>query len=453
MTQSKNKFNEAISDFRNKMIWAEKFIHVQPLYYDKNQLFWIWNFERNCYEMADEIEVANKIYTNTKNGDIIDAKERGEIMQSLKQISRIYEPKEVPKSWIQFENGIIDLNDEKMNLISPSPKYFITNPIPHKLGKEDKTPNIDKMFIEWVGEKNSSLLYEILAFCFANEYFIHRFFVLFGDGCNGKSSYEKLVRKLIGVENCASTELDTLLSSRFESARLYKKRACLMGETNYNELTKTNLLKSLCGEDLIGFEHKNKTPFQDYNNAKIIIATNTLPATTDKTTGFYRRPIIIDFPNSFTEKIDIISMIDEGELENLCYKLVNVLKRLLKNREFTNEGTIEEKKQRFEEKSNPFDKFWKDNIEEANNKFVAIRQFEKKLNDFCKKNHYREYSDVEISRKIKEKLIEKNVRQIKFEDNKFHSMKVYLGIKFKFDDLFSYDEKDAISSVIQNTNI
>ena len=87
-----------------------------------------------------------------------------------------------------------------------------------------------------------------------------------------------------------------MLDSRFESFKLYKKLVCTMGETNFNVLNKTSLLKKLTGQDLIGFEFKNKKPFDDYNYAKIMIASNSLPVSSDTSEGFYRRWMILDFP-------------------------------------------------------------------------------------------------------------------------------------------------------------
>ena len=93
-----------------------------------------------------------------------------------------------------------------------------------------------------------------------------------------------------------------------------------MGETNFNEMSRTSKLKKLTGGDLIGFEYKNKNPFEAKNYAKILIATNSLPTTSDKTLGFYRRWMIIDFPNQFSEKKDILKDIPEEEYESLALK-------------------------------------------------------------------------------------------------------------------------------------
>jgi len=71
------------------------------------------------------------------------------------------------------------------------------------------------------------------------------------------------------------------------------------------------------------------------NYAKILIATNNLPTTTDKTIGFYRRWLIIDFPNQFSEKKDILADIPNEEYNSLALKCVGILKDLLMKRAFS----------------------------------------------------------------------------------------------------------------------
>ena len=97
---------------------------------------------------------------------------------------------------------------------------------------DPRTPVIDKIFNEWVGEKYIKTLYEIIAYCLISDYPIHRLFCLIGAGLNGKGCFLRLLSKFIGEDNITSTELDVLLSSRFEVTRLHKKLVCMMGETN-----------------------------------------------------------------------------------------------------------------------------------------------------------------------------------------------------------------------------
>lgn len=423
------KFCKAITFFTNKIDLAEKFIKVQPLFYDKSKLWWVWNFKEYRWEMCDEVDIMNEISKNTP-ADTVTSKERTEILESLKQVSRLNSPKPMKNTWIQFREKIIDIETgEKFNA---TPDFFITNPIPHSLGDNEETPNMDRIFEEWVGKNFVQTLYEILAYCLIPNYPIHRIFCFIGEGMNGKSKYLELLRNFIGNDNCCSTELDTLLNSRFEITRLHKKLVCQMGETNFNEMNKTSILKKLSGGDLIGFEYKNKNPFEEKNYAKIIIATNNLPTTSDKTIGFYRRWSIIDFPNQFTEAKDILGEIPEEEYNALALKSINILTNLLKNRKFHNEGSIEERKEKYESKSNFLETFIQTYTEQDSSSYITKADFYKKFSSWSKENRHREMSETSIGRSMKKLGMESEKRYFNWlYDGKGGQARVWSGMKWK----------------------
>ncbi len=264
------------------------------------------------------------------------------------------------------------------------------------------------------------------------DYPFHRIFCLVGVGLNGKGSFLNLIENFIGKDNLCSTELDTLLASRFEVTRLFKKLVCVMGETNFSELTKTSMLKKLSGGDMIGFEYKNKNPFEEKNYAKIIIATNNLPTTTDKTIGFYRRWCLIDFPNQFDEKKDILKDIPIKEYENLATECFIILSTIIKKREFTNEGTIEERKEKYEAKSNFLEKFIELFIDEDFNEFITKADFNKKFNSWCKENRHREMSETSLGISMKRLGVESEKKFFNWMyDGKGGQARVWNGIKWK----------------------
>jgi putative DNA primase/helicase len=343
--------SRAISAFNGYLDMAEQFLKIQPVYYDEARNWWLWNDETNSWELIDETDLLIEVDKAIRVATTINPNEKSKILEALRRVGRQNKPEDLPKTWVQFKDTIVDITTG--NRYKPDPKYFTTNPIPWKVGESEATPNIDRILTEWVGEENTTTLHEIIAYCLLSDYFLHRMFCFVGSGLNGKSKYLELLSRFVGYNNRCSTELDILLNSRFEVTKLYKKLVCIMGETNINILNKTSLIKRLCGQDTIGYEFKNKTPFNDYNYAKILIATNSLPATSDKTDGFYRRWLIIDFPNRFSEKKDILADIPDQEYENLAKKSISTLRQLLERREFTNEGTLEQRQERYESRSNP----------------------------------------------------------------------------------------------------
>jgi len=410
---------------------AKEFNKIQPLFFDKNGMWWLWNSEQFKWEIVDEVDILNMIHKATGK-DVINPKERTLILNSLKQEGRQKIPKPIKPTWIQFRDILVDIETGEQFLVSPD--FFVTNPIPWEIHKEGfmDTPKMDEIFGEWVGKDHIQTLYEILAYCLIPDYPINRLFCFIGSGMNGKSKFLELLRKFVGSSNCCSTELDVLLQSRFEITRLHKKLVCMMGETNFNEMCKTSILKKLTGGDTVGFEYKNKNPFDEVNYAKILIATNNLPTTTDKTIGFYRRWMIIDFPNQFSEKKDILSEIPEEEYTSLALKCSFILHDLLKVRAFTNEGSVEERMARYEAKSNFLDSFLKTSTEEGLNDYITCADFYKKFNGWCKENRHREMSETSVGLGMKKLGIEQEKKHFSWLfDGKGGQVRCWVGIKWK----------------------
>lgn len=393
-------FQKIVGQAFDKRNLAEQIIEIQPCYYDKARNWWLWSWAERKWERVDETGILNAV---ERQADIntINSKEKNEMLEALKQVSRRNPPLPIKPTWIQFNKRIVDIDNGSD--FPATPEYFVTNPIPWNLHKDNftETPTMDKIFAEWVGPEHARKLYEILSYCLLPDYPIHRIFCFIGAGLNGKSKFLELLRLFIGPGNCCSTELDTLLASRFEVTRLHKKLVCQMGETNFNEMSKTSMLKKLSGGDLIGFEYKNKDPFEEKNYAKLLIATNNLPATTDKTIGFYRRWLIIDFPNQFSEKKDILGEIPDEEYESLARKCCLILKDLLDKRAFDNEGSIEERKEAYESKSNFLEMFIKQFTEENVNGYITSSDFYKRFLAWCKENRHREMAEKSVGMAMK----------------------------------------------------
>lgn len=410
---------------------AEEFYQKQPYFYDRAGMWWMWDNTELFWKLTDEVDILGMI-NDAIGTEIIKSSERNEITNALKQVGRNKIPKPIQPTWIQFKDEIFDIGTGET--LKPTPEYFVTNPVPYHLHREKYmlTPVIDRIFAEWVGDKYVRTLHEIIAYCLLPSYPLNRLFCFIGNGMNGKTKFLELLSKFIGEHNCTSTELDTLLNSRFEVTRLHKKLVCQMGETNFNEISKTSILKKLTGGDLIGFEYKNKNPFHDKNYAKILISTNSLPTTTDKTIGFYRRWLIVDFPNQFSEQKDILAEIPEEEYECLALKSCFILKELLDERKFTNEGSIEERMEKYEAKSDFLQKFIESSTLEDTNGFITNADFYKKFTDWCRENRHRLLSETSLSMKMKEKGFENGRKYFDWMyDGKGGQARVWLGMKWK----------------------
>lgn len=352
---------------------ARKFWDIQPFYYSKEKIWWLWNDEEKYWEMIADIELVNKLKKHAAQSlNVTKGNVYGQIIRAMQLVGLDKKPKDAPKKWVQFKDQAFSLSSKEIHDVTYD--YFFTNPVPWKLGETSDTPTIDKLFDEWVGEKYRQTLYEMIAYSCYTDYPIQVLFCLYGGGRNGKSSFLKMLAKFLGTNNICSTDLDLIAGrnrNRFEIAKLYRRLVCLMGETNFGVLESSSLLKKLVGGDLIGFEIKGKDPFDAYSYSKIIIASNSLPSSEDTSEGFYRRWIIIDFPNQFPEGNDIVATIPDIEYENLARKVCEILPALLKKGEFTNQGTIKEREQKYVMASNPLGIFLKEFCRLDPSKYVS----------------------------------------------------------------------------------
>jgi P4 family phage/plasmid primase-like protien len=403
-----------IFGYKDKLELANKFWEVQPFFYDESKLWWLWDLNNRMWNIVDEVDLFNALDRALESDLSLRSRHKAEIIEALKRVGRGRKPNPIKNSMIQFKDQIYDLETDEV--ITATPDLFATNPIPHEIGESDETPTLDKIFTEWVGSEYIQTLYDILAYCMIPDYPLHRIFCLVGSGMNGKGRFLELISRFIGDQNKTSTELDYLMNSRFEAAKLYKKLVCLMGETNFTELSKTSLLKRLSGGDTIGYEFKNKDPFDDYNYAKILIATNSLPVTTDKTRGFYRRWLLIDFPNEFSEKRDILGEIPDVEYRNLAKKCITLLKRILKDREFSNEGSIEDRMRRYEERSNPVAQFIKEKCMVDPTLEQPFFKFYDEMIVYLKQRGHRHLSKREVGRILRNDGFELDKKHVRVPD-------------------------------------
>jgi putative DNA primase/helicase len=385
---------------------TREFITYNPFFYDDIGIFWIWDKTLTKWKKADDIDLFNILENHYNlNGQTVPGNIRAKYLESMKRIGRESKPQHNNSRSIQFKNQIINVYNK--TIIQATHQEMVYNPIPWKLGEVSETPTIDKLFTEWVGADKKQQLYELIAYCCYPDYPIHLIFCLVGNGANGKTSFQRLLTKFLGNDNCTSTELDTLMDSRFESTKLYKKLVCLMGETNFNAISRTSFIKKLSGQDTISFEMKGKQAFDGLNYAKIIIASNNLPVSTDVSDGFYRRWMVIDFDQQFDGcDGDIIESIPECEWSSLARKCVELLPGILERNAIFGQGNLEERRQKYILASNPLSLFLEKFYEESPDGYIRYSEMYASYNRFRTSLKKRTVSPKEFSTRLSELGIE-----------------------------------------------
>lgn len=422
LKRAKIEFNEKEERDFNVERMVDLFLDRNPMFYDRAKILWRWNKYEFLWEQIDTIDLG--IIVAESNRYTFNKIDLRHYFNLILQRARLRIPKNPEPTWIQFRDKIYDLSTGES--FKATPEYFVTNPIPYSLGENEDTPNIDKLFREWVGEKYIHTLYEITAYNLTPNKFMQRLFALIGGGSNGKSTYIGLIRRIIGDKNYTSSELKLLAERNFETAILYKKLLCIIGEVSYDDLKNTSQVKKLSGEDEIRFEFKGKQPFSDKNTCSIICLTNSLPKTPDKSIGFYRRWLIVDFPTQFPVGKNPVDEITNEEISNMLLKCFNILRGLWVTRKFTNEGSYQERERLYEEKSNPVILFISEHCEDTPGKHTPKKEFYDKFNEWLRTKHQRPMSSHQITRMLKDNSYDISSRKINGE-----SGQVVVNVSFK----------------------
>src|SRR5208283_4253568 len=114
--------------------------------------------------------------------------------------------------------------------------------------------------------------------------------------------------------------------------------------------------KLTSGFDLRDWENKYQDPFTFKNTAKLIFSANAIPEG-KKDRAYYRRWILIRFPNNFegenTDKSLITKLLTPEELSGFLNLALDGLKRVRENGKFSNEKSIEATQKEYEFNSDP----------------------------------------------------------------------------------------------------
>ncbi|SHL45385.1 D5 N terminal like [Anaerocolumna jejuensis DSM 15929] len=244
-----------------------------------------------------------------------------------------------------FHNGTFNIY--KMTLYKHNPKNLALSSLPYNYRSEANCElflsvlsgifNGDKEVIASFQEMMGYLLY------YGNDYPIQKFFIFYGSGSNGKSVLTRVIRNVLGAENCSATALDDL-QERFGKQSIYDKYVNISPEREQKKMFNTAVIKSVTGGDLVEVEKKYEKAYATSIYTKFIVCCNQPIQTDDNSMGYFRRLHIFKFENQYIElksgeerKEGVLYMdknLDmklEQETQGICNWALKGLQRLINN--------------------------------------------------------------------------------------------------------------------------
>ena len=310
-----------------------------------------------------------------------------------------------PLNLINVKNAT--LNIETQEATPHSPDVIFLNELPVNYDPAAGCPKIIKFLSEVISEDDIAVIQEIVGYCLLRDYRFAKAVMLLGEGSNGKSTLLNLITALLGEKNVATPSLQDLIYNSFAKGSLFGKLANIHADIPSTRLKHTGIFKMLTGQDIIWADVKHLKAFEFKNHAKLIYSANELPQTDDTSEAFWRRWIVIDFPNTFpdddpkTDPTILDKLITPEELSGFLNWALEGLRRLLSQNKFTTTKTREQVEREWIARTDSLRAFIAEQVTFNPDYFVTKDGLFEAYCDFCDERELIVIEKAMVGRRIK----------------------------------------------------
>jgi len=268
-------------------------VYYKDEYYLKASESYSYIYDDGYYKFIGKKELKQKINEDTKY------KCTNNLLNNFYEMSQVicfhqedaFKPE---KGYLNLNNGILDVKNKK--LIDHHPKYFFKYKLDHDYVPDAKCDNWLK-FLFQIFDGNKDLIelsQMIFGYTLIGGYpWLHKAFVLYGSGRNGKSVYLSTLKHMIGSNNYSSVPIDKL-NLPFSAVLLDGRIANITGEVTTNIINSDSFKTAVGGEELI-VSHKNQGEYMLPVESRFFFAANKMPNFKDSTIGAFEKLCIIPF--------------------------------------------------------------------------------------------------------------------------------------------------------------
>ena len=368
--------NIKIIDIANKILSTGRFL----TFIETEEIFYYTNGSYHPYAEAEIKKQSERIRPDISthwNNEII-SKLKVRSYKSMRELDK-YE------NYIHLDNGLLNINT--MELEPHSPDKIVMVHIPVEYNPDAVCPNIARFFKDILDEGDIPSIEEFFGYCLLRNYLIQKLFMLVGGGSNGKSTLLTLLNAFLGSNNVVSLSIRDIIENKFAAANLFGKLANTYADLSRTALAETGRIKMLTGGDTITAERKFGGYFSFVNYAKMIFSANRVPLSYDESDAFFRRWVIINFPNTFNEQQGrglLSKLTTPDELSGLLNIALKGLRRLLDSRRFSNQRSTNEIREQYIRMSDSIQAFIWDRVEISPDGFIPKKDLYHAYTGYCR---------------------------------------------------------------------
>lgn len=326
-------------------------------------------------------------------------------------------PKAIPEdstTLINLLNGTFEIKPKTQVLREPRRKDFMKYQLSFEYNPDATAPMFQKFLDEVLPDiECQTVLAEFIGYVFVHPSVLKLEKTLFcyGSGANGKSVFFEIVRALLGNENISNYSLQSLTDQTgYFRASLQNKLVNYASEISGT--VNPALFKQLCSGEPVEARLPYSPPFVLTNYAKMIFNGNVLPKDVEHTNAYFRRFIIIPFnvtiPKERQDK-DLDKKIIANELPGIFNWVLLGLKRILKQRDFSNCTAAEQMVADYKTQSDTVALFIEDhNYRVSTTENLQLKALHSEYKAYCIDNGYKPVSNRILADRLRSIGVEVN---------------------------------------------
>jgi putative DNA primase/helicase len=314
---------------------------------------------------------------------------------------------------INLINGTFEINGKNQNIREFRKEDFLTYQLPFEFDPNAKCPKFFHFLNEVLPEKELQyVLAEYLGYIFIKNGVLklEKVLLLYGTGANGKSVLFEIISALIGKHNITSYSLQSLTDKDgYRRAMLANKLLNYASEINGK--LEISYFKQMASGEPVEVRLPYEKPHEITDYAKLMFNCNILPKDTEQTNAFYRRFIILPFRKTIPpekQNKKLAEQIINEELSGIFNWVIEGLKRILKNTNFTESDIVKNEVAQYEIESDTVLMFLEDfEYIKSTEKTISMNDIYQEYKTYCIDNGFITCSKKTFSQRLLKKGIDK----------------------------------------------
>lgn len=322
-----------------------------------------YKFNGTYYKPLSDVDLERIIHLEINRN--ISKTGRKEIIEFIKIKTQV-PIEEFDKDWhkIACKNGVLNLVTGEVE--TPNKSDVNTIFIPYNYNPDPPySPRIDQFMKEVTNGDAIKMmfLYQIAGYCLLKKNLFEKFFICKGEGGTGKSTYTNLLYKLVGGDiNCSHISLADFDRDYHLASMVGKLLNVDDDVVDGKTLENTGRFKSIVSGNVISVRQIYKEVIDFVPYVTCIFSCNRLPKIMDKTSGLYRRMVLIEL-NHKVLKPDPLFMnkVTENDMEYFLFKAVQGIKIAIEEGRFRVSQSEKELLDTFKRRQSPLNEWLYEN--------------------------------------------------------------------------------------------